>query len=104
MWVTTDNGGMTHWGPIVAEASVGCNYPLRGGKATLFEGGVKAVSFVTGGKLPAAAGGTVRTGLMHHVDVPATLASLGGANLGADTDGVDVWSVVAEGHDSPRTE
>ena len=29
MWVTTDNGGMTKWGSLLEEASVGCNYPLR---------------------------------------------------------------------------
>merc|ERR1712150_103804 len=63
MWVTSDNGGMTHWGPIAVGASVGCNYPLRGGKATLFEGGVRVVSFVTGGYLPSAASGSVRNGL-----------------------------------------
>lgn len=104
LWVTTDNGGMTHWGPIVVEASVGCNFPLRGGKATLFEGGVRGVSFVTGGRVPAAAHGTLRHGLLQHVDVAVTLAELGGASLGEGVDGFNVWDVVANGKDSPRTE
>lgn len=104
LWVTTDNGGMTHWGPIAVEASVGCNYPLRGGKATLFEGGVRGVSFVSGGLVPAAAKGSVRDGLLQHVDIPTTMSALGGASLGDGVDGFNVWSVIAEGKESPRTE
>mmetsp|Transcript_81438 Transcript_81438/g.225539 ORF Transcript_81438/g.225539 Transcript_81438/m.225539 type:complete len:515 (+) Transcript_81438:45-1589(+) len=104
MWVTADNGGMTRWGPILAEASVASNYPLRGGKATLFEGGVRVVSFVTGGRVPPCAAGTAREGLIQHVDVAATLASLGGADLGAGVDGLDVWDVLARGGASPRSE
>jgi arylsulfatase B/arylsulfatase I/J len=52
MWVTTDNGGMCQFGPTILEASAASNYPLRAGKATLFEGGVRGVSFVTGGRVP----------------------------------------------------
>jgi arylsulfatase B/arylsulfatase I/J len=58
VWVTTDNGGMTiglkeqQKPPANAVYSVSSNYPLRGGKATLFEGGVRGVSFVSGGFLP----------------------------------------------------
>merc|ERR1711971_52667 len=106
MWVTTDNGGMTHWGPIHVEASVGCNFPLRGGKATLFEGGMRAVSFVTGGALPASAKGASRHSLMQHVDVAVTLAEAGGASLagGYKVDGYNVWDAVVHGSESPRTE
>lgn len=104
MWVTTDNGGMCQFGPTAIEASAASNYPLRGGKATLFEGGVRAVSFVTGGALPPGAGGAVRRGLMHHVDVPVTLAALAGAALGSDVDGVDAWPLITTGEASGRTE
>jgi arylsulfatase A-like enzyme len=104
LWVTSDNGGMTHWGPTWFEASVASNYPLRGGKATLFEGGMRTVSFVTGGFLPDSASGAVRHELIQHVDVAETLAQLGGANLGASSDGYNVWETIAHGEASPRTE
>merc|ERR1719450_1616575 len=82
VWVTTDNGGMTiglkeqTGGAAGAVYSVSSNYPLRAGKATLFEGGVRGVSFVTGGFLPNGAFGGKRTGLLQHVDIPETLAAL----------------------------
>merc|ERR1712232_1249604 len=93
-------------GPIAAEASVGCNFPLRGGKATLFEGGMRGVSFVTGGALPSQAKGSTRHGLMQHVDVAVTLATLGGASLegGYKVDGFNVWDAIVHGNESPRTE
>ena len=58
--------------------SVSSNWPLRAGKATLFEGGVRGVSFVAGGYLPDAARGKTRSELMQHVDIPATMARLAG--------------------------
>jgi len=56
MIVTTDNGGMPDWNQTILPniknltGSCGTNYPLRGGKVTLFEGGVKGLGFVNGGK------------------------------------------------------
>ena len=101
-------------------ASASSNYPLRAGKATLFQGGVRGVSFVTGGKgvgLPDAARGTVKDGLLQHVDVSATLAALGGATdaMGQGLDGFNVWDYVtssssssggssSSSSSSPRTE
>ena len=79
LWVVTDNGGMTDFrGDFSFPASGSSNWPLRGGKTTLFEGGVRGVSFVGGGYLPAAARGTESHELMHAADIPATLAALGG--------------------------
>lgn len=103
LWVATDNGGMTSYGPTTLPASAASNWPLRAGKTTLFEGGVRGVSFVAGGLLPASASGRVIGGLLQHVDIPVTLAALGGATL-PGSDGFNVWDVVAEGVASPRTE
>lgn len=108
-WLTTDNGGMTYGVDAVLQmpigVSVSSNWPLRAGKTTLFEGGVRGVSFVAGGVLPNAARGQTRTELMQHVDVPTTLAKLAGARWTVGTpDGVDLWEAIAHGGPSNRTE
>jgi len=109
LWLTTDNGGMTYGvkadGLPPIAVSTSSNWPLRGGKATLFEGGVRGVSFVAGGFLPDAARGRTRTELMQHVDIPATMAKLAGANWAQGTpDGLDMWDAVVRGAPSKRTE
>lgn len=85
--------------------SVSSNWPLRGGKATLFEGGVRGVSFVAGGFLPQHARGQTSHELMQHVDIPATMARLAGAKWTRGTpDGIDVWAAIVHGAPSNRTE
>mmetsp|Transcript_69104 Transcript_69104/g.114875 ORF Transcript_69104/g.114875 Transcript_69104/m.114875 type:complete len:400 (+) Transcript_69104:24-1223(+) len=109
LWLTTDNGGMTYGieadgAPPIA-VSTSSNWPLRGGKGTLFEGGVRGVSFVSGGLLPDAARGKTRTELIQHVDIPATMAKLAGAEWSRGTpDGLDVWETIVTGAPSKRTE
>lgn len=61
------------------------------------------MSFVTGGSLPKTARNTTVTGLLQHVDIPATLAALAGTAF-SSTDGFNVWDAVAHGADSPRLE
>jgi len=103
-WVTTDNGGMLPHGAKVGVAgSVSSNFPYRSGKTTLFEGGVRGVSFVTGGLVPTSARNTGVAGLLQHVDVPTTLVSLAGTKLSGN-DGFDVWGVITSGVPSPRQE
>lgn len=109
LWLTTDNGGMTYGvkadGLPPIGVSTSSNWPLRGGKATLFEGGVRGVSFIAGGFLPDGARGQTRTTLMQHVDVPTTMAKLAGANWTMGTpDGYDLWRAIVHGAPSPRTE
>ena len=80
------------------------NGPYRGGKGTLYDGGthVCAVANWPGRIKPQSV-----SGLIHAVDLYPTLATLAGASTAKckqPLDGVDVWSTLAEGKPSPRTE
>jgi arylsulfatase B len=91
--VSTDNGGLP--GNIGGRPqSIGSNMPLRAGKATVFQGGVRGAAFVNGGILPNKARGTVIDGpLMHATDWFATIANLAGVGdaLPGNLDSVDLW-------------
>jgi arylsulfatase A-like enzyme len=71
---TTDNGG---------PSGSANNFPLRGHKATAWEGGVHGVAFVRGYGIPA---GTTTKELMHSTDWLPTLAGLAGALLASRLD------------------
>jgi len=93
---TSDNGG-----PIQQGAS---NTPLRGGKASTFEGGVRVCTIAWWpGQVPA---GTSTDAITCMMDILPTLARLGGGKLPTDRkiDGVDVWPVLAgtAGSNPPR--
>eukprot|EP01090_Pellita_catalonica_P001971 TRINITY_DN11665_c0_g1_i1.p1 TRINITY_DN11665_c0_g1~~TRINITY_DN11665_c0_g1_i1.p1 ORF type:complete len:534 (-),score=84.01 TRINITY_DN11665_c0_g1_i1:340-1773(-) len=98
--VTTDNGGMPD-APGAFPASAGVNYPLRAGKGTVFEGGVRAIGFVQGGKnvIPASARGTtIQNELIHMVDWLPTLVNMSGnVNAPNNIDGEDLWDVLVNG-------
>lgn len=70
---TTDNGGAA--GGI--DSSVGSNYPLRGTKYTLWEGGVKGVGVVWS-PLLGSPNGARRLQMMHMVDWLPTLYQAAG--------------------------
>lgn len=101
-------------GSLQLDSSAGNNYPLRGGKLTDFEGGIRAVTVVNGGALPDERRGEVEGGLMHIADWYVTFCSMLGidpqdhaaveAGL-PDVDGYDMWPLIrGQVADSPRTE
>ncbi|XP_077523166.1 arylsulfatase I-like [Amblyomma americanum] len=97
MWKNTllvfisDNGGQVLYG--------GNNWPLRGNKNTLFEGGTRVPAFVAGPLVQK--GGRYSASFMHVVDWFPTLLSAadGGskADLRKDLDGVDQWAAIRDG-------
>lgn len=94
---SSDNGGY-------APGRVTDNGPLRAGKGTLYEGGVRAAAFATwDGHIPS--GGRVRAPL-HMVDWYPTLLKLAGATLDQPLplDGRDAWPAITEGQPSPHEE
>lgn len=87
---TSDNGGPTYAmlnptppGPGQSRQTVyggANNAPLRGGKLSDWEGGIRVNAFVSGGFLPAAVRGQVLEEHMHIADWYATLCHLAGAD------------------------
>jgi arylsulfatase B len=106
-----DNGGQSH----LFGQDGGNNYPLRGGKDTDLEGGVRTVAFIAGGVVPVAAQGSQSDILLHACDWYAVIAGRAGlpldrnglvASSAAAADGtvppldaIDVWSSLID----PRT-
>ncbi|CAH3182794.1 unnamed protein product [Porites lobata] len=94
--VTTDNGGASDEG--------GYNWPLRGEKGSLWEGGVRGVGFVHGKMLQ-------RTGVtckeLFHVTDWYPILHLAGIEEDSDSsalDGFNIWRAISEGVPSERTE
>ncbi|CAH3139988.1 unnamed protein product [Pocillopora meandrina] len=98
---TTDNGGAP-WG---FNWNAGCNYPLRGGKDTLWEGGVRGVGFVHSKLIENK--GRVSYDLIDVTDWLPTFYHLAGGDVTKiqdKIDGMNVWDTIANGKKSPRTE
>jgi arylsulfatase A-like enzyme len=93
----SDNGGPS---PGVVTS----NGPLRAGKGTLYEGGVRVAAFATwpGHIAP----GAVVDQPLHVVDWYPTLLGLAGASLqqAAPVDGRDIWPTVSAGKPTPHEE
>ena len=105
IWLQTDNGAAT---PACGGWSGAQNWPLRGGKCTLWEGGQRGTAIVSGAGIPASRAGTIEDAIMHAIDVLPTLVdALGGnasalARPGFELDGVSQWGVISAGAPAVR--
>ncbi|KAH9499684.1 hypothetical protein Btru_074431 [Bulinus truncatus] len=92
---TGDNGGWTTYG--------GNNYPLRGGKFTIFEGGTRVPAFLHGKMLQSQ--GKVYNGMMHAVDWFSTVVkALNITYSDPDQDSLSQWESINSLGPSQRTE
>lgn len=93
---TTDNGGQV--------ISGGSNWPLRGGKGSFWEGGVRGVGFVNSPLINQSARKSRH--LMHISDWFPTFVRLSRGNLNGSKplDGVDQWDSISDNHVSSRQE
>jgi len=103
---SSDNGGPTY---VDAGSN---NYPLKGGKASDWEGGVRATALATGGLIPAEIRGTKIEGYIHICDWYATFCKLAGIDPADNNipglpaiDSLDIWPLISgQTTISPRTE
>lgn len=103
----SDNGG-TRSAMFAGESAVKGDLPpnngvFRDGKGTLYEGGTRVAGFAN---WPGAVQAGHVKGPVHIADMYPTLAALAGAKTdkAKPLDGLNVWSAVAKGEASPRTE
>jgi arylsulfatase A-like enzyme len=92
---SSDNGGPS-------PGSVTDNGPLRSGKGTIYEGGIRVCAFATWpGKIPA---NKVIDEPVHIIDWFPTLVKLAGGSLEQKLplDGKDIWPVLVDGAKSPH--
>lgn len=93
---STDNGG-----PTTTDDGIGSrNWPLRGGKHSLFEGGVRGTAMVHGWGIH----GRSYSGLMHAADWLPTLSEVAGYRLNGTLplDGKSHWKLLS-GQTNPTT-
>ena len=109
---SSDNGGS-----VVANGGPGANnFPLRGGKMSNWEGGVRVPAFVSGGFVPSSRRGLRLSGLVALWDWYTTFATLGGVTNATEdpkaaaarlppVDGLDLWPYLSgRAARSPRVE
>ena len=91
---SSDNGGT----PL----QYGNNLPLRGAKWSVYEGGTRAVAFISGAGLEKT--GYTYDGLIHAVDWHPTILSIAGDTTGYNIDGINQWDAIKTGGESMRNE
>ncbi|XP_075539867.1 arylsulfatase B-like [Dermacentor variabilis] len=98
---SSDNGAAPFNSPL---DNLGSNWPLRGSKGTLWEGGVRAAAFLWTRRLLHRR--RVSQQLMHVTDWLPTLFSAAGGNVNrlGRLDGLNMWQALQYGTPSPRTE
>jgi len=107
IYFSTDNGGIKQTklsapgGGGHAEEPPASNAPFRGGKMTLYEGGVRVPAIVN---WPNKLEPKKVYEPLHHVDIMPTLLALAGAEGSPchPFDGKDAWATIAEGALSPH--
>jgi len=107
--LTSDNGGPQ--GPTESGSS---NWPLRGGKYSYWEGGVRATALVAGGFVPPGVRGTLQPEPIHIADWYGTLCALAGVDASdalaaagglPPVDSLNVWPLLSGANaTSPRVE
>lgn len=93
----SDNGARATLNPDSANNP---NYPLRGAKGTVYEGGTKVPAFIHSPHLKTT--GTRYSGMFHMVDILPTLHYLASGQTIADIDGINQWEAVSRNGKSPR--
>jgi arylsulfatase B len=106
IFFSSDNGG-----PLGSEGdgTMASNFPFRGGKHTLYEGGVRAEAFAWGPKWFGAPGGNaIWGGLAHVSDVGLTILDAAGVaplppRPGRELHGVSFWGPLTAGAPANRS-
>ena len=80
------------------------NFPFRGHKAEIWEGGTRVAGFISSPLLSNEVKGTVSNGHFHITDWLPTIVSLSGGVVPQHVDGFDIWETISQGRKSPRTE
>jgi len=75
----------------ITKESDGYNFPLKGYKGTLYEGGTKIPGFIYSKLLSQSVVGTRFNGLMHMVDILPTVLNITGSKATPYTDGINQW-------------
>ncbi len=89
---STDNGGPEN-------GKYGSNWPLRGAKSSLWEGGVRGAAFINGGALESYRRGAVSNEMMHITDWYPTFVSMAGLDSPINAkslDGFDQTEMISQ--------